>query len=48
MAVVSYHLQPIDILVSDPVIAENLRWAFKDYANNAINQLNAYVDSLKK
>ena len=47
MAVIQYHLQPITLLVQDEAKQADILLAFNDYAQDSINDLNAYIESLQ-
>ena len=46
-SVVQYHLQPITLLINDQNKVTSIMAAFKDYAFDAINELNQYIKSLQ-
>lgn len=47
LAVVQYHLQPITLLITDPVMQSNVISALSDYADFSIRELNEYIASLQ-
>jgi hypothetical protein len=47
MEVVQYHLEPIRILIDDPIIRDNIDRAFDDYKAKAVIELDDYIHSLQ-
>lgn len=47
LAIVQYHIQPITLLITDPIIQANVVSALTDYANESIQQLGEYIASLQ-
>jgi len=46
MQPVKYHLQPIDLLIDDKIIAANIRNASRDYVKLSVTQLTDYINGI--